>query len=276
MTTPDPLEGASLADGRVRGRVGAALLHCETCGRTTSHRILYGRKAGPSPGSPWGGVARCRACGTTHRFEVRPQVERSFEVIVSRAAVSERTTHRLPGTTWIRKGSVLPGSEPSLEVRRIVTAGGPDVAGARASTVATVWTVPYGERGVLVSVIEGARTRSVRWRADPDRLVEVGERLTVDGASVRVQAIRAEGRTWRRPGDRFRTGEIQRLYGRRIVSPPAGRSDWSNGRERPSSRTSSRSRSARSRSSPGVKITRTVPRRRTASGGATVHRVSPS
>jgi len=239
------------------GRVHAARLRCENCGRVTDHRIVRWDPRSGGPGRHWSGVARCRACGWTHPFEVVPVARTEVDLIVSRGETSERRRVRLPASGTLTVGSRIPGARPPLEIRKITGRSGETVREAPVAEVGTVWAVPPLELRLAVSVVDGERTRSFRWVVRPDTVVEVGTRFEGEGGAVWVVAVRARGRTWRREGDRFPAREVQRLYGRRTVIPPAGRSDWRSGRAMPRSRQSSTSRSDRSRSSPGVSRTRT-------------------
>ena len=173
-------------------------------------------------------------------------------------------------------GTGVPGSPDALRIHRIETRSGTSPSEARAEEVATLWVTRDVGAVVPISIVVGARTRTLKNTWPPETILEVGARLDLEGSEVRIVGLRALGRTWRRFGDRFRAFEVARVYARLTEIPPAGRRDWSRGRAMPSSRTSSASRSERSRSGPGVRTTRTVPRRRTASGGAAVHRLSPS
>ena len=254
----------------------SATLHCDTCGRETPHRILriVARKA-ERPGE-LRGIARCRECRWTHPFEVTGPETVEVAQIVSEGPRSVRTRIVLPRFRRIQVGSGVPDAPESRIVHRIETRDGGSPSEAPAYEIATLWVTRNVGAVVPVSLVEGARTRTFRTTWPPEADLEVGRRVTVEGASVVIVGLRAVGHTWRRPGDRFRALEVQRIYARRTEIPPAGRRDWSRGRAIPSSRTSSTSRSARSRSSPGVSTTRTVPRRRTAAAGAAVHRLSPS
>lgn len=252
-----PAPGTPGPAGAGPGAVHAARLRCDNCGRITVHRIVRWDLRGQSPGRHWSGVARCRECGWTHPFEVSPKHEHELNLIVSRGDRSERRKLRLPARARLVAGQPVPGQDPPLEIRKITGLGGDSVEEAIASDVDSLWVVSPLEHRLPVSVVEGGRTRSFRWVVHPDSVVVVGEPFVADEGRLWVVALRARGRTWRRPGDRFPAREVQRLYGRRTVRPPAGRSDWSSVRETPSSRPSSTSRSARRRSSPGVSRNRT-------------------
>jgi uncharacterized Zn finger protein len=257
-------------------RVFAATLYCEMCKRQTPHRIL---RMDPvrKRGSPLvQGTARCRVCQWTHRFESRQPGHVEVARIVSEGKTSVRSRMELPSNVHVQVDSGIPGSDEPFRVLRIDTKDGRRVRSALTDEVATLWAVRDTGAVVPVSIVEGRFTRTARLVVPRETEFEVGGRSTVDGTPLRIVALRARGRTWRQPGDRFRALEVSRLYGRRTDIPPAGRSDWSSGRGIPSSRTSSSSRSERSRSGPGVRRTRIVPRRRSASGGALVQRLSPS
>jgi uncharacterized Zn finger protein len=252
----------------------AGTLYCEMCDALTPHRLLR-----TDPGGRGGavrGTARCRVCQWTHRFESRPPARVEVARIVSAGKTSERSRIELPAHTRLQVGSGIPGSEEPFRIRRIDTHAGTRVRTAWTEEAATLWVVRDEGAVVPVSIVLGRLTRASRLLLPPDTILEVGGRVTVEGIRLDVVALRARGRTWRRPGDTFAADEVQRLYGRRTEIPPAGRRDWSTGRGRPSSFESSTSRAPRSRSSPGVNRTRTRPRARTASGGATVHRSVPS
>ncbi len=267
---------ASATEGSrpVSPRLLAATLACEQCGAETAHRIVRWTR-GPSGRLPRSGLARCRVCGFTHPFDLPVPRTVSLDRIDSSGGESRRERIALDASTSLEVGAPFPGSDPPVRVRRLDLRQGRSAKSAPAAAVATVWTVPVGPPRVKVSVRSGARTDATTWVAPEGTRIGVGDSVEVDGRTAEVVALRAFGRTWRKPGDRFAAEEVQRLYARRTVSPPAGRADWSQVRERPSSRASSTSRSSRSRSGPGVRRNRTVPRARTAAGGATVHSVSP-
>ena len=265
-----------IAAPSVRARLSAASVRCDNCGRITPHRVLRWDRGSFRTGASASGTARCRECHWTHRFEIPREEEVDVALITSRGAVTTRETFCLPASLEIEVGREVPGPRAPLRVHRIDLRAGGSVGRAPARSVASLWVSPLAPSFVPVSVLEGARTRTVRWSPGPEVDVEVGEAVEVEGLLLRIVALRVGGRTFRRAGDRFRAREVERLYGRRSVSPPAGRADWSQDRERPSSRASSFSRSARSRSAPGARTKRTVPRARIADGGATVQSVSPS
>jgi len=267
----EPGEGA-----RRRPRVHRSTLPCETCGRPTPHRILRvdpGRGGGATVVR---GTARCQECGWTHRFESeRPRtVEVALIESVGRESVRSRV--ELPGRSRVEVGTGLPGIDRPLLVQRLDDRSGRRVTAARTEEIATVWVVRDVGAIVPVSIVTGRITRAARLILPRETPLAVGNRVTVDRLRLEIAALRARGRTWRRPGDAFPAGEVQRLYARRISIPPAGRSAWSRDRGSPSSFDSSTSRSARARSSPGTRRNRIVPRERTADGGATVHRSTAS
>ncbi len=277
MVDPEPAEPSAPEPVSVRADdVRAARLRCEVCGRVTVHRILHWDRGRQASRVRREGVARCRECGATHPFEVRPVAETEFDLIVSRGAGSERLRVKRPSSDRLEVGQEFPDLDPPLSIRRIVRSSGVAVAEASVAEVASVWVVPALEVRLRVSVVEGARTRSAEWVVAPDTEISIGQEFDVEDGRVRVVALRAQGRTWRFADVRFPAREVQRVYGRRTERPPAGRRDWRRGRGTLRSRASVRSTSERSRSSPGVRRTRTSPSRRTAGGGAAVQRVSLS
>ena len=257
---------------RAEAHLKSALLFCEQCGADTPHRIFRVRRGGPGGRGALEGVARCRQCRTTHPFESRPSVRTQVSLIVSDGPTSGRTILSLPPETRLEVGAPLPEHVEPLIVRRIDPRSGSVRSGAPAREVATVWATRDVGAIVKVSIIEGRLTRPGRIVVPPETVLEVGGFFTIDREQFSISALRARGKTWRLPGDAFPAGEVQRIYGRRTETPPAGRSDWRSDRSIPSSRTSSSSRAERSRSSPGVTRTRTSPRARTALSGAAVQR----
>jgi uncharacterized Zn finger protein len=274
MDPPDP--DATGASRSPAPRVFAATLYCEVCGRLTPHRLLRTDPVRRGRAGSVRGTARCRVCQWTHRFETRPPGAVRVAQIVSAGENSERSAIELPARVRVQVGSGVPGSGGPFRIQRIDTRDGRQVPAASSNEVATLWVVRDVGAIVPVSIVEGRRTRTARLVVPRETPYEVGRRVTVEGALLTIVALRARGTTWRRPGDAFVAGEVQRIYGRRIESPPAGSKDWSRGRGTPRSFESSASRSPRSRSSPGARSTRTSPRARTAEGGATVQRSSPS
>jgi uncharacterized Zn finger protein len=257
-------------------RLLAAALHCDNCDATTPHRILRLDRRSRATAGRIGGVARCRTCQFTHPFETVLDDRVELSLIVSVGPISERERLVLPRRRRLQVGSGVPESPSPLTIHRLEDRSGRSIPEGLAGDVATVWATRDEGAVVLVSVVDGAETRAVRLTIPPDTMLVVGDRMTAGRFEVRIFALRARGRTWRQPGDRFEAREVGRVYGRRTARPPAGRSDWRRVREMPSSRASSTSRSERSRSGPGVRRTRTVPRARNASGGAAVQRRSPS
>ena len=152
----------------------------------------------------------------------------------------------LPSDLELRLGGQVPGAAEDLEIRALDTIDGRRVPRAAAGSIATVWASIKGEPTVPVSIIWGARTRSVQIPLAPDEELSVGDALEADRIALTIVALRSRGRTYRRVGDRFRAAEIERVYGRRMDRPPLGRSAWSRDRGTESSRASSTSRSDRS------------------------------
>ena len=238
------------------GTVHSATIACEVCGRETSHRIL--RIARHRDGAV-DGLARCRECRTTHPFRSVPAKVQAVRTVVSTGARSTSTSLELDPASPVHRGDTLPVSPHPLEVRRIESRRGRDVESARPDEIETLWVIPRGPLRIPVSIVEGRRTLPSIVEALPETRLEVGQSIVAEGRSLEIVAIRARGSTWRLGGDGFPAGDVQRLYTRRAVNPPAGRRDWSRSRGSPSSWASSTSRAARSRSSPGVRRARTSP-----------------
>jgi uncharacterized Zn finger protein len=214
------------------------------------------------------GIARCKECRLTHPFDSVNGEEVERTLILSAGADSERRTVRLPRFAELGVGAGLPGFEPPAVVRKIDLANGDTAPRARANDVTTIWAVQDTGAVVRVSLVEGARTLPSTVRLPHGTELEVGAGLNVDGTRTEIVALRANGHTWRRPGDRFPSEEVDRAYVRRTAMPPAGRSDWSRSRARPSSAARATSTAGRSRSSPGIRVARRAPRARSADGGA--------
>lgn len=256
--------------------LGAAIVYCDNCGKETPHRILRLRGAEPGATRTVRGVARCRECRWTHPFVSTESPTSEVAAIVSQGSTTARRTLELAPAQRLRVGEALPGVEPPVVVRKLELHGGGRASEAAAREVRTVWGVVEGPRLVRVAVLEGPRSSTEKVAAAPGARWEVGGELRLANGPVVIVALRARSRTWRHPGDAFPAHEVTVVYGRRSVSPPAGRSDWRRGRGTPSSRASSISRAARSRSSPGASRKRTAPRARRADGGATERSSSPS
>ncbi|HTW55825.1 MAG TPA: HVO_0476 family zinc finger protein [Thermoplasmata archaeon] len=254
--------------------LASAALFCERCGRVTVHRVFRVRGGTVTAGKGFSGVARCRDCRWTHPFESAVPSVASVDLILSDGRDSVRRPISLPPHAELAVGDPVPDLAERAIVRRIDVAGGRSVPRALASRAATVWAVRDVGAVVKVSVIVGARTRTDRLVVDPGHRYEVGAPIRIGRVELTITALRARGHTWRKRGDAFAAGEVERLYARRTARPPAGRSDWSSERERPRSRARATSAVARSRSSPGVSRHRTSPRARTAASGAAIQRSS--
>lgn len=229
--------------------VQSASVFCEACGRVTVHRLLRARVG---RGASVQGVARCRECRSVHPFSSAAPPTTTLRVVVSDGRAS--TAHEqpvAPGTPLV-VGERFPDLPQPWRVQRLDGPDGRPRARAFAGQVATAWVVVDHGSQIPVSLVEGRRTQPLRLATPPERLLGVGDPIEVDGKALTIVALRAEGRTWRRLGDRFPAASIARLYTRRTVRPPAGNSAWSRDRGSSSSRARAISTSARSRSSPGA------------------------
>ena len=230
-------------------RVLAATVFCETCRTATPHRIL---KSAVARDGSVRGVARCRECRTVHPFTAAVPRTVTLRVVLSDGRASRRSELALPADTELTLGERLPDAPAPWRIQRLEGPSGRSLQRATVGAVTTAWVVVDRGAQIPVSLIEGRRTVPLRFSSPPDRELGVGDAIEVEGRALTIVALRAQGQTWRRFGDRFAAGAIVRLYTRRTVSPPAGSSDWSRDRGRPTSRASAISASARPRSSPGV------------------------
>lgn len=257
--------------------IHSGTLYCENCGKSTEHRILaVPRRASGSAPTSLSGVARCRICHWTHPFRSARSARVVFDEILSEGPRSARRTRSMAPDDLVEVGIRLPGVYPPLRVLRIDRRDGSRPAAAVARAIATLWVARDDGAVVPVSFVEGRRTRSVRLSYDPTQRLEVGATLESEGRSYRIAGLRARGQTWRLEGDGFPAGEVDRVYAKRTLSPPAGNIAWSRDRGSPNLSASSISRSARVRSSPGRSRARSSPRRSSALGGATLHNRDPS
>jgi uncharacterized Zn finger protein len=266
---PDPIAPPAPAAAGDPRAVHSAEIFCDSCGRPTTHRIL--RLDPPATrGTPGTlqGVARCRECRTTHRFRTETPRPLSVDLILSDGPSSRRSTVELPRRLRLSVEEEVPGHPDRLRILRIDDARGRSVASAWSDEVATLWTTSSLGARVPVSIVEGRRTRSLRVEFAPDSPLEVATPVRIEDRDYEVSAVRARGRTWREPGDRFPAREVVRLYVRRTFTPPAGKSAWTRERDSPSSSARAISTDGRSRSSPGATRTLTRPRARRADGGA--------
>ncbi len=252
---PDEEEG-SPADSPTTGgpALHSARLPCDVCGGETPHRILHLEGGGPGPkASAVRGVARCRTCGLSHPFVSTLPTKAEFWLIVSDGPRSERKRIALPADRKLQLGTGVPEFPEPLEIHKIEDRAGKPVSVGRVREVHTVWAVKKSGPAVKYSLVEGRRTQAGHLALAPGTMLEVGATIHLPTGVATIVGLRARNQTWRQAGDRFAVEEVQRLYARRGVMPPAGSSDWSNERETPSSWASSTSRGARSRSSPGFR-----------------------
>jgi uncharacterized Zn finger protein len=230
--------------------VHAATLYCEVCGEETPHRIVHLDRA---TGRAVSGVARCRTCRTTHPFSQAAAERASVFVIRSEGRSSVRSLEQIAANARLEVGERLPGVEPALLIHKLDRDDGRSVRSADARRVRTAWVTADDVAVLKVSMVVGRRTASSQLVVPPEAVLHVGDPVTIEGREWYVVALRANGRTWRHPEDAFPARSVQRVYTRRYASPPEGSSGWSRSREMPMSRASSTSRSARSRSGPGVR-----------------------
>ncbi len=234
--------------------IHAVTLFCETCAGPTEHRVL---RWSPAKGGSAGagraeGLARCRVCHLTRPFLWEGPARRDVAVVLSDGGRSRPERWPLPASERIAVGEERPSPDGSAwRVVRIDRSDGTRVSSARPEETGTVWLAPARAGTLPVSVLEGRRTRSVRWTPPDGTELAVGGSFELDGDTLRIVGLRARGATWKVPGDRFAAPEVARIYARRNVRPPEGSRGWSRARESPSSFASALSRSARSRSSPG-------------------------
>ncbi len=258
-----------------RAAVRSASIRCDVCGAETPHRILHVERSGRADGAVRG-IARCRTCGLTHPFASVPTPTVAVAVIVSDGPRSVRSRVTLPVGRRLQVGNALPEHPEPLVIHKIEDRRGAPVLAARARSIATIWAVRDRGPSVRYSLIQGRITRAGRLAVAPGTTFEVGASVGLPIGTATIVGVRARGHTWRRPGDAFPVEEVDRIYTRRTVRPPAGSSDCTSDRESPRSRASAASTSGRSRSTPGARIARTSPRARTAASGATTHRSSDS
>ncbi len=256
-----------------RPAVHAAEVYCDACGQETEHRVLRLDQPGAGADAAVQGLARCRACGLTHRFRSEPEREVEVAEVLSEGRVSVAGSVRLPAHQRLQIGSDVPGHRH--RIRRLETRAGRDVGEARADEVATIWATRQHGARVAVSLVQGRRTRSLVLEMPEGAVLEVGGPLSVEGRAYRIRALRAAGQTLHHEGASFPAHLVQRVYAGRATSPPAGSSAWSRDREMPSAPASSTSSTGRSRSSPGDSRYRTRPRARSAAGGDAHQSVRP-
>jgi len=202
-------------------RLSAAALFCENCGVETRHRILRVDRSARVGSGKVRGVARCQECRWTHSFESAAPDRVTVPQVLSSGSTSVRSSVELPPRLTLHVGATLPGPEGPVRIQRLDTRDGRQVPSASASEVATVWAVRDVGATVPVSVVEGGRTRSTRITVPRTTRYTVGSQLTISDRRLEIVALRAEGRTWRRAGDTFEAGKVQRLYCRSIELEPS-------------------------------------------------------
>jgi uncharacterized Zn finger protein len=204
------------------GGVHAATLFCDVCGEETPHRIV---RMDPAAGKAVSGLARCRTCHTTHRFQTRASRQHVLSEIVSDGAKSQRRVRSLAADEQLAVGERMPDRTPSARIHKLDRLDGRSVRTAPAREIRTVWLTPDEGAVLKVSLVDGRRTSSARITLPSETRIAVGALLTVDGRSWHISGMRANGRTWRHPEDAFPARQVQRVYARRYARPPAGKSD---------------------------------------------------
>jgi uncharacterized Zn finger protein len=256
---PEPAETENEPATPSGSHIASAQIFCDSCRRATAHRILRVVPGGAGSGTVRG-VARCKECRLTHPFESAPEATVDVRVVVSEHDRSSRSVVSFPRHRRVLVGSGLPSQDPTLRIRRIDLHSGQRATDARTEEIATLWLTREAPPSVKVSIVIGRLTRTTRLPYTAGTRYEVGTSVVVENRPLWISAVRARGHTWRVPGDVFPAEEVERLYVRRTEMPPAGRRDWSSDRVTPREDARDRSMSARSRSSPGRRTTRTSPR----------------
>jgi len=256
---PEPEAPSEASESPGASHIASAQIYCEGCRRETAHRILRVVPGGTGGGTVRG-VARCKECRLTHPFESAPEATVDVRVVVSEYDRSSRSVMQFPRHRRVLVGSGLPLQDPTLRIRRIDLHSGQRASDARTEDIATLWVTRESVPSVKVSIVIGRLTRTTRLPYAAGTRYEVGTSVVVENRPLWIAAVRARGHTWRMPGDVFPAEEVERLYVRRTESPPAGSRDWSSERDTPRDDASDRSTVARSRSSPGRRTARTIPR----------------
>ncbi|MFI5414255.1 MAG: HVO_0476 family zinc finger protein [Candidatus Lutacidiplasmatales archaeon] len=204
------------------GAVHAATLFCDVCAAETAHRIV---RIDTPAGKGVSGLARCRECRTTHRFETPVRTQHVLSEILSDGPESERRVRSLSADEQLTVGERMPDRTPPAVIHKLDRLDGRSVRSAPARDIRTAWLTRDDGAVVKVSLVDGRRTSAARVTLPPDTRLVVGAILTVDGRSWHISGMRANGRTWRHPDDNFPAREVQRVYARRYARPPAGNND---------------------------------------------------
>ncbi|MCI4357032.1 MAG: hypothetical protein L3K18_07830 [Thermoplasmata archaeon] len=179
----------------------------------------------PGTGKGVSGLARCRTCHTTHRFQTPTRRQHVLAEIVSDGATSQRKVRSLPADEQLTVGERMPERAAPALIHKLDRLDGRSVRTAMAREVRTVWLTPDEGAVVKFSLVDGRRTSSARITISPETRIVVGALITVDGRKWHISGMRANGRTWRHPEDSFPASQVQRVYARRNTRPPAGNSD---------------------------------------------------
>ena len=159
----------------------AVLLQCLHCGEE-EQQVLRAAESG------W--TLKCTGCGHVRTAPAPPrQRTTTVPAVLADGAASRTVPLELP-----LDGPVGVNDEFSVEGHRIRITALERVDGARATTAAgrdlrSISAKVYDTLSLRVSLNEGERTRSFRLEVEPERRIEVGEELEIEGLRLRVVSI---------------------------------------------------------------------------------------
>lgn len=153
------------------------IVSCPVCGEETPHTVLKGQF--PPGGGSFTATVSCNVCGHTHQVELTIPGDVVINLIKSFEGTSERSTITFPEDEMIKVGEEIYEGEHTLLIKAIEMKDGRRVKSARASDVATLWTVKYDTVPVKVSINRGGRTTSHKIYAHPDELFYIGDVIVV-------------------------------------------------------------------------------------------------
>lgn len=185
------------------------LFDCPQCGEEEQEVVR-------AAASGW--TLRCAACRHVHAAPAPPG-ERTVTVpvVLADGATSRPTRIQVP-----LDGAVAVGDEFEAEGHRIRVTALERTDGAAATSAAgrdlrSLSAKVYDTLSLRLSLNEGERTRSFRLEVEPERRLEVGELLEVEGLQLRIASLLS---------DDFRTlrkGSLEAPRVRRVLCQPADR-----------------------------------------------------